>query len=102
LYIFWGKQKLRISNAYGPQPDRVFGVSQNVSLAYNTFIGRAGGYLLNRLLHSAEISIVPRWQLIKRGIRERQLFDSEKNLFNQDSIGFLPAFKPECQFSRLN
>jgi hypothetical protein len=102
LYIFWGKQKLRTSNAYGPQPNWVFGVSQDASLAYNTFIGRADGYLLNRLLHSAEISIVPRWQLIKRGIRERQLFDNGKNLFYQDSVGFLPAIKPEYQFCRLN
>jgi len=79
--MLWGKQNLRISNAYGPQPDWVFGASQDISLSYNTFIGRGGGYLLNTVLHSIEISIVPRWQLVKRGMRERQLFDSELKLF---------------------
>ena len=88
--------------AYGPQPDGVFGGSQDVSLAYNTFIGRGGGYLLNGKLHFVEFPTVPRWQLIKREMKERQIFGSVKKLFYQDSTCFLPAFKPEPQFSRLN
>ena len=101
MHILWGKQNRRISKAYGPQADGVFEASQDISLAYNSFIGRGAGYLLNGKLHSVEIPIVPRWLLIKRGMRERQIFDIVKKLFYQDSIGFLPVFKPEPQLSRL-
>jgi hypothetical protein len=81
LHIPWGKQNLRISDAYGPQPDRVFGAFQAISLASNTFIGIGSRNLLDSKLHSIEISIVPHWQLVKRELKERQKFDSVKELF---------------------
>jgi hypothetical protein len=63
-----------------PQPDRVFGALQVISLAGNTFIGIGSSNLLNSKLHSPEIFLVPPWQLVKGEIVQRQKFDGREVL----------------------